>query len=920
MCRPLAFPVLWHYAGSPGTRTGLGLAIERSAISRLNRRDFSFANRIIVALMPLAPATRLGPYEVLSPLGAGGMGEVYRARDTRLQRTVAIKILPSQFSSDAIRRQRFEREAKTVSQLNHPHICVLHDIGRHDGIDYLVMECLEGETLAKRLEKGSLPLEQVLKFGAQIADALDRAHRSGIVHRDLKPGNVMLTANGTKLLDFGLAKPAAPLASLATLSATKQDSPVTEQGTIVGTFQYMSPEQVEGRELDSRSDIFSLGAVLYEMLTGKRAFEGKSQLSVASAILEKDPAPLSAVRPMTPPALDQTIRRCIAKDPEARWQSARDLARQLDWIAEQKQDTQPRPSASRRREAIAWGLAALSLLLLLWLGFARLRGVGDPQRQHLRLSVLPPQSTSFVPNNFSVSPDGQRLAFVAASADGGTSLWIRSFGAGSAQQLTGTEDAMYPFWSPDNRQIGFFADGKLKSVDLSVGGVRIICDARGPGGGAWNHNGMIVFFDGSDQGGSGLEKVPAAGGAPENAITLKSINALWPSFLPDDDHFLFFVTTGNENAGDGVYVGSLSSKQSKLVSTEIRGNTHFAAGRLYHVRDRSLVAQPFDLLRFQTSGPAEPLAPQEVEPDPAFSRAGFSVSANGVVVFQSASENVSRLRWFDRRGNEVGEIPVSGYRDPDLSPDARLLAISVDEEGNGKRYIHTYDFARGTSTRLSGGGAEIFPILSRDGQTVAYRGLDDKGTGRIFVVSSDASAKLDSVPESAGSLANAWSPDGRYLIYMKFNPGPRLCLYDFAKRSHSDFANGAEAQFSPDGKWVAFTQAALRASAASNHVVVAQFPDSSRWLQISNHPGAQPRWRADGKELFYISSDKKLMAVPIDTTGGKLVAGVPQVLFQTRIIAANIVLFQYAVAPDGKRFLINSLPSVGATPLTVLVD
>jgi Tol biopolymer transport system component len=875
--------------------------------------------------MPLAPGAKLGPYEILTPLGAGGMGEVYRARDTRLERSVAIKILPAQFSSDPVHKQRFEREAKVISHLNHPHICVLHDIGHQDGIDYLVMECVEGETLAKRLEKGPLPLEQVLKLGAQIADALDKAHRSGVVHRDLKPANIMLTPSGAKLLDFGLAKPVAPLASLATLTATRQESPVTQQGTIVGTFQYMSPEQIEGKELDGRSDIFPLGAVLYEMVTSKKAFEGKSQLSVASAILEKDPAPISTIKPMSPPVLDHAIRRCLAKDPDDRWQTARDLARELDWIGEEKQVAKAAHIVPQRREAVAWGLVVVCIALLVWLGYAGLRSTPLAQRQHLRLSILPPQSTSFVPYNFAISPDGQRLAFVAAAADGGTALWIRSLAAGAAQQVTGTEGASYPFWSPDNRQVGFFAGGKLKSVDPNGSSIRIICDAPGGAGGTWNDHGAIVFA-GSELGikssdsEAGLMKVSASGGEPQLTTKVDASNAamLWPSFLPDGNHFLFFIT--NHSASKGIYIGSLGSMENKLISPEIAGNTQIAAGRFFYVRDRSLMAQPFDLERLQTTGPAEPVAQQELDQDPAFSRAGFSVSGNGVVVFQSASDNVSRLRWFDRTGKELDEMPTPGYRDPALSRNGALLAVSSDEAGNGKRYIHIYDFARGTSTRVSDGGAEMFPVLSPDGRSVGYFGRDSKGSPHMYTAATDGSSKPEPVSEGIGLLVNDWSPDEHYLVYMNFQNGPpELEFYDFRKHSHSAYTSGAEAQFSPDGKWLAFTGAGSR-SYADTDIFVAQFPGAGARVQISNRGGAQARWRADGKELFYISGDKKLMAVSIDTAGGKVVAGIPHVLFQTRIIAPRIVLFQYAVAPDGKRFLINSLPSVGATPLTVLMN
>lgn len=433
----------------------------------------------------------MGPYEILDALGAGGMGEVYRARDTRLERTVAIKILPDHLSNDSVRKQRFEREAKTISCLNHPHICVLHDVGHQDGIDYLVMECVEGETLAKRLEKGSLPLDQVLKLGIQIADALDKAHRNGIVHRDLKPSNIMLTSAGAKLLDFGLAKPAAPLGGAATLAAAAtQTTPVTEQGTILGTFQYMSPEQVDGKELDTRSDIFSLGAVLYEMLTGQRAFQGKSQLGIASAILEKEPESISKLKPLTPPALDHAIWRCLAKDREERWQTARDLGRELRWIAEVSPQVGAAASSSTKRnvpQAIAWGLAAVCLLTVIAL-FASLRLRPVPRIQLIRTSLLPPQNSSFLPYNFALSPDGRQLAFVALGPDGKTTLWVRALSTSAAQQLNGTERASFPFWSPDSRQIGFFADRQLKTVDIASSTVQVLCDSLF----AWGEHGIAM--------------------------------------------------------------------------------------------------------------------------------------------------------------------------------------------------------------------------------------------------------------------------------------------------------------------------------------------------------------------------------------------------------------------------------------------
>ena len=426
--------------------------------------------------MALVPGTKLGPYEIGAPLGAGGMGEVYRARDTRLERTVAIKILPEQLSSDPVRKQRFEREAKTISSLNHPHICVLHDVGSQDGISYLVMECVEGETLAKRLQKGPLPLELVLKYGMQITDALDAAHRNGVVHRDLKPGNIMLTSTGAKLLDFGLAKPVAALSNVATLTAAvTQSSSMTEQGSIIGTFQYMSPEQIEGKDLDGRSDIFSLGAVLYEMLTGQRAFQGKSQPSVASAILEREPAPITVAKPLTPPTLDHAIQRCLAKDLEERWQTARDLALELKWIGEGGSQVTSAPAGSARgmrrswREALMWGVAALLLAAVTGLAIWNLKP--SPARPVSRTVItLPPgqRLAGLDQPAVAISPDGTNLAYVAVQ--GGTQqLYLRAMDSLEARPISGTEGAVNPFFSPDGQWLGFFAGGKLKKVSVNGG-------------------------------------------------------------------------------------------------------------------------------------------------------------------------------------------------------------------------------------------------------------------------------------------------------------------------------------------------------------------------------------------------------------------------------------------------------------------
>jgi len=506
--------------------------------------------------MPLTAGTKLGPYEIQSALGVGGMGEVYRARDTRLDRSVAIKILPAHFSSDPVRRQRFEQEAKIISGLNHPYICTLYDIGQQDGVDYIVMECLEGESLAERLEKGPLPLDHVLKFGAQIADALDKAHRSGVVHRDLKPGNIMLTPTGAKLLDFGLAKPAALLATTTTLTADPP-SPATAQGTFVGTCRYMSPEQVNGEELDGRSDIFSFGAVLYEMVTCHHAFEGKTSASVIAAVLERTPRPISTIQPASPPALERIVKVCLAKDPKDRWRSAYDVRLQLDGLRE---DLQALPRLgpgrpTRLNERVAWMLMLLLAGAVAWFAGMQFRNTPSSVRT-VRSSLLPPPNWSFVVNNEALSPDGKRLAFVAAGPNGETSLWLRSLATGADQQLPGTEGATLPFWSPDNTRLGFFADSKLKTSDASGAGLPItLSEANFGRGGSWNREGTIVFA--ADMFGV-LYRIPESGGTPQPVTKLPRAESgqahRWPCFLPDGKHFLFSIdwSAPGEIPGNGV--------------------------------------------------------------------------------------------------------------------------------------------------------------------------------------------------------------------------------------------------------------------------------------------------------------------------------------------------------------------------------
>ena len=875
--------------------------------------------------MPLVTGVRLGPYEILGPLGAGGMGEVYRARDTRLDRTVAIKVLPEHLADDPDSRQRFEREARAVSSLNHPHICVLYDIGHQDGIDFLVMECLEGETLAARLTKGPLPVEQALQYGIQIAGALAAAHRRGISHRDLKPGNIVLAKTGAKLLDFGLAKWRAPGADPAGAGASMLrtvSQGLTEKGTILGTFQYMAPEQLEGKETDARADLFAFGSVLYEMLTGRRAFEGQSPASLISAIMTSDPPPISSLQALTPPALDRIVKKCLVKDPDGRWQSAQDLADELQWIAAGSSVTvagQPGepllPAAGRsgrRRERLAWASACLFLLAVTILMAVVHYRSGPPPVQTTRSSLPPPPNFSFVPYNFAVSPDGARLAFVAVGADGKNALWVRVLSAVGAQPITGAEGAALPFWSPDSHRIGFFAEGKLKTVDVAGGAPRILCDIPLGLGGTWNRDGTILVASGT---GGALLRISAAGGAPAPVSKPPQASGQgfrWPAFLPDGKHFLYFVdwSSPTDTLSDGIYLGSLDAVEAKRISSELRGNAAFSSGHLLYVRDRSLLAQPFDLGRLETTGPAAPIVEQELEKDAAFLQSGFSASENGVLVFQSATETPSRLVWFDSSGKELGQLPEAGYKDPGLSPDGRFLAATSDDDRNGKHFIRIHDLQRGISTRLTAGGSDEFPQWSRDGKRIAY--LSGAATGNTISINEipvDGSGPMQVLLKGAMMIPNGWSADG-HLAFMDLAKS-QLAVYSATDRQSRPLiaGGGAEAQFSPDGKWVAYW------APPTGDIFVQPFPGPGGRLQISRAGGTQVRWSRDGKRIFYIQSDKKLMEVSFDPQKGS--AGAPRVLFQTRIVAPSFVLFQYDVAPDG-RFLINSFPSNNSSPLTLL--
>jgi len=880
--------------------------------------------------MPLAPGTHLGPYEIMTPLGAGGMGEVYRARDTRLERTVAIKVLLEQLSKDPTRKQRFEREAKTISSLNHPHICTLHDIGSQDGIDYLVMECVEGETLAKRLEKGPLPLEQVLKYGAQIADALNKAHRAGIVHRDLKPGNIMLTATGAKLLDFGLAKPAAAPVSGITLTAT---TPVTQEGTIAGTYQYMSPEQVEGKELDERSDIFSMGAVLYEMLTGQRAFEGKTQLSLASAILEKEPASISSIKPLTPFTLEHAVKKCLAKHPDDRWQSAADLASELGWIRDagsQADLAGPVVCKQRHRERVAWVSAAVLLVLAAAFGLGYLR---RPQRQEraMHFFIALPSSA----RDLTLSPDSRNLAFIAPRPNGGGNLlWVQEIGSTGAHIVENTEGASYPFWSPDNHFIGFFADGKLKKIDAAGGAVQVLCDALFGRGGTWNNEDTIVFAPNS---GGGLARVSASGGSPlpiteipAGAPHFLNLSHRWPSFLPDGKHFLYSMVdfTDPRSDANAIYIGVLDSKEQRRLVTS-NSNAIYVPDYLVFSKSGTLMAHRFDADRLQLAGVPFAVA-NDVEYLNTVARAHFSGSPDGTLVYQSGSHVIlSELQWFDRNGKWLATLGAPAkYANPRISPNGGKVAVDIDDRESNLD-IWFLDVKSGVGSRFTFDPAtDETPIWSSDGSSVLWMS-QRRGGNNFYVKGTTSSGKEEAVPQLSQSLLDFptdWSPDGHLLLYTATRDDwvlqMRVLPMTGVEPKSSAFTHSesteTQGQFSPDGHWVAYSSN----ESGRWQVYVAPFPGPGGKYQISTEGGQQPRWRRDGKELFFLSPDKKLMAGAVKA-GAIFEFGTPTVLFQTRAREPNSSeeVFTNDVSPDGQRFLINvNLEQSNPPPANIVLN
>jgi Tol biopolymer transport system component len=855
------------------------------------------------------------------------MGEVYKAKDTRLDRTVAIKILSPDLASDPHFRERFDREARSISQLDHPHICALHDLGDQDGTAYLVMQYLEGQTLADCLATGALPIDQALQIAIQIADALVAAHRAGIVHRDLKPSNIMLSKTGAKLLDFGLAKTGAAFVAASSQSIPTAP-PITQPGTILGTFQYMAPEQIEGQDADARTDIFSFGVVVYEMVTGRKAFAGKTSASLIGAILKDQPPPLSTVQPVTPTALDRTVRQCLAKDPDARWQSARDLLEELKWIAVEGEQAAPPATTRVRRRARDAGLVVATALIVAISTLMVMRYVRPtPAAIMTQLDlVTPPTADSF---SFALSQDGRQLAFVATD-DKTSRLWVRSFDPGNARPLAGTEGARYPFWKPDGSAIGFFANNKLKRVDVA-GGVHALTDASGARGGTWNQDGVIVY---APQTTSGLMRIAATGGTPVVLTHLAQGEGShrWPQFLPDGRRFLFLSSEGQPST-HGVYLGSLDGREPTRLLPGDTAAVYAPPGYLLRVIDGVLVAHLFNSESNEVNSESVAVA-QSVGTDDGTRHSAFSVSPTALA-YRVGGVARRQLVWLDRAGHVTGAVGPpddAQLANPELAPDGRRIAVTRFMQGSNGVYIN--EIAAGPRRFTFDPANDWAAVWSPNASRIVFSSLRN---GKYDLFEKGASGAGEEQPllvTTQDKVACDWSRDGRFLLYGSDDPTMGSDLWALPIMGDGKLgkpfsvvrtnADEREGQFSPDGQWVSYVSNAR----GIDEVYIQAFPGpGGPWL-VSTNGGVDPRWGRDSRELFYVAPDGKLMAaeIHIEADGHAVKPGPPVPLFPTRLATgANITVGlnarpQYAIAPDG-RFLMNvTVDDNVPSPISIILN
>jgi serine/threonine protein kinase len=875
--------------------------------------------------MALVPGTRLGPYEIAGPIGEGGMGQVYRATDTNLGRHVAIKVLPDGFSRDAERLARFEREARTLASLNHVNIAIVHGFERSDGVPALVMELVEGPTLHDRVAHGSIPLAETLSIARQVADALEAAHEQGIIHRDLKPANIKVRPDGrVKVLDFGLAKlvetdrtretrGSAQLAESPTITSPAMQTIV---GVLLGTAAYMSPEQAKGDEADRTSDVWAFGCVLYEMLTGRVAFQGATVSETIASVLKDEPD-WRRLPTDTPENIRRLLRRCLNKDRKRRIQHIGDARLEL----EEPSVASPHTVAPSRRERIAWTTAVTALAIVATVGAWRALRT-PPAAPEVRLELNTPPTSD--PISFAISPDAQKIVYVATS-DGRSRLWLRYLGGVAAQVLAGTDGATFPFWSPDSRSIGFFADSSLKRIDINGGAIQTLAKTPITRGGTWNQNGTIVF---APQAIGPLLRVQEIGSEPSMASRVKPQQGShrFPQFLPDGQHFLYYAT--GSAAVRGVYVGALDGSEPTRLMDADTAAAYSPSGHLLFIRQDTLFAQDFDPRRLSLAGDPFPVAQRVAQSGLGRPNLGaFSTSADGPLVYRTGSAGRRQLVWFDRAGGEIAKAggPEDAYG-PSLSPDGMRVAIARTVNGNTD--VWSLDLERGILTRLtSDSSIDSYPVWSPDGSRVAYQS-NRAGYTDLYQKSVNSTAGEELLLGSVGSkLPYDWSSDGRFLVYRDIDEKTSWDLWILPMDGHSkpwplvrtEF-DERDAEFSKDGKWIAYQ------SNESNRfeIYVQPFPDSGTRQQVSTNGGTQVRWRSDGKELFYIAVDGRLMAVPIQVSsdGKRIIAGTPVPLFATQSGDAVQTIYrpQYMVSANGQRFLMSTLTDEGASPLTVILN
>jgi eukaryotic-like serine/threonine-protein kinase len=876
--------------------------------------------------MTLISGTRLGRYEIRSQLGAGGMGEVYLARDLEIGRDVALKVLPSTFSSDKDRLQRFQQEACAAGALNHPNILSIYDVGKHDGSPYVVSELLQGETLRTRISGTPLSPRRAIDYALQITQGLAAAHAKGIIHRDLKPDNIFITNDGrVKILDFGLAKLTQPDGN-----QQQTDIPTrrvdTDPGVVMGTVGYMSPEQLKGRTVDQRSDIFSFGAILYEMLSGRRAFHAQSTAETMSAILREDPPDLSETNQRISPGLERLVHHCLEKNPEGRFHSVSDIAFALEAFSgsttsSETAMTAPLPATRRLgRDWLPWAIAGAAVLLaavaFAWPYFRR-SPPGEVTEAMRFIIPMPDKALILTPPV--ISPDGRRIVYRLNTEDGKELLWVSSLGSLDAPRpLVGTDGGSQPFWSPDSRFVGFFANSKLKRMDVSGGSVQTLCDAASNVSGAWSRDGTIIFSRGIA---SGLYRVTTAGETPVQLTQVDAsrneVEHTFPYFLPDGRHFIY-LARNVQPENSAIYVGSLDSKETKSL-LQVHSSTVYAPpGYLLFVRENTLMAQAFNADTLDLKGETFAVAEQAMR-NPVIGRAMFSVSENGVLVMRSGVVNSNQLIWFDSVGKQLGVVtPPGGYHMPALSPDEKSVAVSRTDLLTGTASdIWLINLERGTQIRLTDDPAtDNFPAWSAAGDRITFVSARNRQSS-IYVKLSNGSAVEEPLVSSAEQKWNpTFSPDGKAIIYSQLNPKSNLDLYLVSTGGDKKIETFLQTNFredqarvSPNGRWVAY----VSDETGQFEVYIQTFPVAGGKLAVSVGGGSQPQWRADGRELYYYAPDRKLMAVEVNGDGPIFKVGVARPLFDIRSLGPGFDqifpgIGYYTSARNGKRFLVPSLP------------